>query len=250
MTRVLLVAVPKSASTSLAAFICNALKIENRTDLYRKTLGSMKLKEKSSFISSYDFLSYWHSDLFYSNVTAITELPKGNILIKFHWDAKQFPWAQISESDKIIIIDRNAENVVQAYYKGANSLIYPWQGPFWPKFSEMKYRQLIHSEISCFKTGWLERLPDKRILHCSYENLLNSPKQELRKINSFLGIEYYPETSLSLPFKRYSKHKKKFSIIHVGRLFLSIVWGCAEFFFKRRTVHLVRRKLYRLLGKF
>jgi hypothetical protein len=129
--KLLIVAMPKSASTSLQKFLCKEMRHKNANQEIRKRAFSKFLRAMSvaDLVSKSNPLFYWHSDLFYGNesiISAICHL-RGDFIAKIHLgklEPNQFE--RLSRSvDYLVYCRRDLYEVLEAYRRGEDSGIYP-----------------------------------------------------------------------------------------------------------------------------
>ena len=129
--KLLIIALPKSASTSLQKFLCEKLR-------YRNANYEVRQLSHSKFFSATKFgdlfgkpnpLYFWHSDLFYSSDALISSIGQleGNFVLKLHigvLNREQFKRLHDCV-DHILYCRRDVFQVIEAYERGNLSRVYP-----------------------------------------------------------------------------------------------------------------------------
>ena len=129
--KVLIVAMPKSASTSLQKLLCEK-------NFCRNANFEVRERAFSYFFAATRFrdwfrksnpLFFWHSDLFYGGEAIVNAIQHtgGEFIVKLHiGDLESKQLVQLKNCvDKIIYCRRDVHDVVAAYDRGSASGVYP-----------------------------------------------------------------------------------------------------------------------------
>jgi hypothetical protein len=204
--RVLIVAIPKSASTALVATLSEAHSIPIRT---REIRDDVLLRRPIA-------PGYWHAAQFHrrdfvevdERVAAALAAP--GMLAKFHLPPTPRNQALLRRIPKIVLL-RDAEEVVSAYHRGERTGAWPAKSyEFAFCFSEPGWRAHarrtgLTSELRDFADGWRAHDGDKLVLEAS--ELVADPARALARVENYLGLR--SAGPLALRHERYSRHSTR-----------------------------------------
>lgn len=189
----LIIAIPKSASTSLMRTLAS---------LYTKK-GVQKMKGKRVKCKNYPLLGKYHSD--------IRDIESSDILNERFVQKQHYPPTphnrKILKNVKKIILLRSPLEVIEAYQRAHIKKLHKPKEEFSRcSTSEEWVHQAkeigLYEEVKQFYEGWKE-VSDSLTLTITYEELVDSPKSIFRKIADFYHLPFKPKATLSKA--RYSR---------------------------------------------
>lgn len=196
----LIVAIPKSGSSSLIKSLCDQHKIEDGTARLRSKYQRVKDRVKA-----YYRLSKWHSE--------IVDLPEGwasetqskTSLFKHHFPPTEHN-QKILKAQKIVILLRDPIDVVKSHFKGDQSGVFPLQSEdFLLCLNEESWIKKAEDigllqELQLFYDGWKDYQGEALILY--YDDLVQSPLETCNKIEEFWDLKI--SSSVDFAREKYS----------------------------------------------
>jgi hypothetical protein len=228
---VLILAIPKSASTALVATLAYAHGLPVRT---REVRDEVLLRRPIA-------PGFWHVAQFHRrdfvevDAAVAVVLAAPGSFVKFHFPPTPTNQAMLRNIPKIVLV-RNAEEIVSAYWRGEESGAWPSKSlEFAYCLGERRWQSRARAlglteELRAWEEGW--RLHDGSKLVIESAELLANPRRMIRHAERYLGL---PESGAGeLLRERYSRGERAM------RGWPTILWGRRGPIAKRLLVDLCR----------
>jgi len=184
---VLIIAIPKSASTALVATLSKAHALPIRTrEIRDEVLLRRPIADDYWHVAQFHRRDFVELDDSVARVTASREL-----LAKFHFPPTPRNQAVLRGTPKVILL-RDAQEIVSAYRRGEESGAWPTKSyEFAYCFSEAGWQERAREtgllrELSNFAIGWRAHDGEKLVLDSA--ELVAAPEQSLTRIESYFGL--------------------------------------------------------------
>lgn len=192
----LIIAIPKSASTSLLYTLRESLKFPAKQKFNH---------EKKSLL--YPVLTNLHSDVGEYSKVAIDEFTQPYKIFKQHIPPTKNNTNLLKKKKKIVLL-RDVNEIILAYKRGAKAEVHNLLKGFDKSWSDKKWLLMakengLYNELDNFFNKWKEE-EGAYTLIIQYDDLINNPTLVINKILEF--IEYPKQVkSLKLAKARYSR---------------------------------------------
>lgn len=220
----LIIAIPKSASSSLISTLCKLHNIEDKTFRMRK-----EYQPHSTKANSYKRLSKWHSEIVDMSTGWEQETSKTTGFYKHHFPPTDHN-QQILATQKKVILLRSPEEIVLSHFKGDKTGVFPiLSEDFIFCFTKKSWLKRAHkigliNELQKFYDGWMNHSGDKLII--TYEELISQPQLTINKIEEYFGLDqseyvdlqkekyfFHSQAKGSLVYRIYRRFKISFKFI-------------------------------------
>ena len=183
----LILAIPKSASTALVATLCEAHGLPVET---RRIRDDVLLRRPIA-------PGYWHAAQFHRrDFVELDERVAGvmaarDLLVKFHFPPTPRNQAVLHDVPKLILL-RDAEEIVSAYRRGEETGSWPTKSyEFAYCFSEQGWQRRARetgllAELRRFAEDWRAHAGDKLVLESA--ELLAQPARALARVEDYFGL--------------------------------------------------------------
>jgi len=196
----LIIAIPKSASTSLMDTLGKVCKMPAQ-QLFKKELSKPK---------ELPILSNLHSDMREYSSKEIDIFTQNNKIYKQHIPPTENNLLLLRDKKKVILL-RNCDEIISAYWRAENSGIHSnfkkihnlevSSKEEWIKASR---KAGLYDDLKFFYKGWLKESNSKNCLTVSYNELIQNPKKVINEIEFFFDLPI-TNHSIELSKKRYSR---------------------------------------------
>lgn len=195
----LIVAIPKSASTSLQKTLEKLHRIDSFQD---NSIRINPVPQESNAIHKY------HPDMRELTPKEVELFNRDDFFYKQHVFPSKNNMLLLRNIKKVILL-RNTVEVIQAYRRGALAKSHVLLENFSKEFDEMTWinraKELgLYQDLELFNKRWRSFSQDKNTLIVSYKELVASPNREINKIEDFFGIKRTAK-KIELVKKRYSR---------------------------------------------
>ncbi len=197
----LVVAIPKSASSSLVTTLAERHGIPVRSSELRRTHFP-----RLSVDPAYRHLARFHREVKNIDRTVADLAAAPAHLVKHHWPPTRVNQELLRDVPKVVLL-RDARDIVRAYKRGDDSGTFPLRShEFCFALSErgwLKQAERIGliAELDRFAAGWRAHAGDKLIVE--FEDLTDDPKATLARIESYLGLP--PSHAAELAREKFSR---------------------------------------------
>tara|TARA_B100000953_G_scaffold71755_1_gene57934 strand:- start:6797 stop:7462 length:666 start_codon:yes stop_codon:yes gene_type:complete len=218
----ILIAIPKSASTSLMKTLSKIHSIKG-VQLFQEYRNN-DIPEDSNFLHKI------HSDIKELTDKDVENFENANILFKQHVFPSAGNIKKLGSHKKVVLL-REVDDILLAYKRGAKTMVQNllegfdanWTDKQWLDHSE---KIGLRSDLNKFYQGWVNFKDDDNTIIIEYKDLLNSPKLVVNQVEDFLGLPKTADT-IYLVKARYSRASK------------------AELFFQHFKKFLARNLIYK-----
>jgi hypothetical protein len=190
----LIIAMPKSASTSLVTTLCRLHGMEDQTPMIRR-----QLLVDLPIASSYSVFFRLHADMRELTSTGVSLMTQEDVFCKVHLPPTENNQSLLKDYKKVILL-RKPEEVIRAYKRGEDSGVFPMKSlDFVFCVTEEDWlrkagRTGLLEQIRMFYDGWMHHSGEKLLI--SYEDLVNHPQQTVRAIEAYWGLPLSEEVVL------------------------------------------------------
>jgi len=197
----LIIAIPKSASTSLLKTLGKIHKLE--------TTQSNEFKG-NPVPDSTEILHKHHSDVREIFPENVLDFQSDSIIYKQHIYPSKNNLAQLASTKKIILL-RNTQDVILAYKRGIDKKVHNKFEGFSENMKEEEWLDSaknlgLSSDLNNFYTIW-NNINDGHTLIVHYEALIKNPSKEINRIENFLGLRE-TKKKIRLLKKRYTRQNR------------------------------------------
>lgn len=198
----LIVAIPKSASTSLMTTL------ERLHKLKSKQVGFPKNKK----IKEINYLDKFHSDIRELKKNQIKDFESKKIIFKQHIYPSKNNLTLLKNTKKVILL-RDPEEIINSYFRSEKKYVHQKK-----EFANLKtkiaflkkIKQLgLYEDLKSFRNKWEKQ--NKNSLIIEYKELTSNPIKTINNIEKFFDLEMTKKVKLDK--KRYSRTKKPVQII-------------------------------------
>lgn len=194
----LIIAIPKSASTSLLKTLGKIHKLE--------TTQSNEFKE-NPVPESTEILHKYHTDVREVSQENVLDFQSKSIIYKQHIYPSKNNLAQLASTKKIILL-RNTKDVILAYKRGIEKKVHNKVEGFSENMEEDEWLECakgigLSSDLNSFYTIW-KNIDDELTLVVHYEELIKNTSKEINRIENFLGLKR-TKKKIKLSKKRYTR---------------------------------------------
>lgn len=204
----LIVALPKSASSSLASTVSRIHGLPDRTrETRRRFLPRLPYPET---VKDYGAMARLHLEAQEILPEILGALRRTHVIHKYHFPPTRHNEEILREIPKVILL-RDPADVVRAYWRGERAGTHPLRDlRFATCFSEESWMARaaatgLLDEMNRFCSGWEAHEGDKLILR--FEDLVSDPTGTVNRVEAYLGL---PETKeIELDRERYSRGSSK-----------------------------------------
>ncbi|HOQ05477.1 MAG TPA: sulfotransferase domain-containing protein [Anaerohalosphaeraceae bacterium] len=211
----LIIAMPKSASTSLLTTLCRLHGMEDRTRMIRRHyLVDLPIA------SDYSVFFLMHADMRELDSKVLSLLTQTDNFCKLHLPPTENNQCLLRAHKKVILL-RRPEGVIGAYKRGEDTGVFPMKSlDFVFCVSEeewlRKARQTgLLKQMQMFYEGWMQHKGDKLLIH--YEELISRPRETIRAIEAYWDLPLSEE--MELDRKRYTRlQEEKRQIVGQSRM--------------------------------
>jgi hypothetical protein len=215
----LIIALPKSASSSLALTLSSLHRVPDRTAETRRLF--LHLLRDPGDVPEYGSMARFHREVQEIRPEILETVQRGDALHKYHFPPTQRNQDLLSSVKKVILL-RDPVEVVQAYWRGDRSGSHPvrdlrfvdcWSERSWIARAE---KVGLTDEMRRFSAGWEAHEGDKLIIH--YEDLVRQPKETINKVERYFSLPVSPEVELAR--ERYSRRpeRERRWLVSLGRV--------------------------------
>jgi hypothetical protein len=197
----LIIAMPKSASSSLTGHFMEHYGLEEMTQNFRDRASGFYVPA-----GGYAHMSYHNEGLFEVDANVIRELINSSGIVKYHFPPTLNNQAHLKDMKKVILL-RDPEDVVRAWMRGDETRAYKLRSPeFAYTYSEAAWmkraeRLGLVGELEAFGRGWREHEGDRLVVET--KDLIGDPQEVLARIEDYLGLE--PSGARALPERKFSR---------------------------------------------
>jgi len=196
----LIVAIPKSASTSLLKTFGVLHGIESVQDF---SIKDYKAPEGASILNSI------HSDLREITGELADRFSDEETLYKQHIFPSENNLSLLKNVKKVVLL-RDPEEIVLAYYRGAHKKVHTLLEGYSLSFTQEEWIEKsrqdgLMNELHFFHDRWLKE-EDQNTLIIWYKDLLNKPKEVVNSMESLFGLKP-TDGDVVLARERYSRRK-------------------------------------------
>jgi len=193
----LLVAIPKSASTSLLYTLLKYYHLDGEQ--------SAEFKQNQS-PENCQALHNYHSDVRELVASDVTQFESQKHLFKQHIYPSAGNLTALKGLKKVVLL-RNPDDIIQAYKRGVQSNVHKEMKGFEginsdEEWSERAKQIGLVNDLKFFYSEW-SNTQDPNTLIVHYEDLMTNPTEEFKKIESFWGLNPCSE-QITLVKARYS----------------------------------------------
>ncbi|KAM4697358.1 sulfotransferase 1A1-like [Rhinophrynus dorsalis] len=168
---------PKSGTTWMSEIV----------DLIYSGLDTEKT-ERGAIFQRVPFLEYAVPDM--PSGTEILDKRESPRVIKSHLHVELLPNSFWEKNVKVIYIARNAKDVAVSYYHFYRmAIVHPDPGTFEEFLNTFMEGKVAFGSWSAHVKGWWNMRKQRDILYLFYEEMLEDPKREIRKVLEFMGKE-------------------------------------------------------------
>lgn len=199
----LIIAVPKSASSSLVSTLCLLQGLANQTQEVRQRF----LGDAGKPAAGFDAIARMHRrEIVEVSNDLVLYLRKPGIIAKHHIVPTPNNKSLLRDTKKVVLL-RDPAEIVRAYKRGDESGAFPIRGPdFSLCITERQWlrrasRIGLLDELERFRSGWRNHDGDKLVVN--YDELLDDPKTTVNAIESYFGLPV--SSSVSLLRDKYSR---------------------------------------------
>jgi hypothetical protein len=196
---VLIVAIPKSASTSLATSLCELHGLRNETATVNHLFKHKQPPEVR-------FLHHYHALPVIDAGLAQRVFADDNVLYKLHVFPNEMSLQNLRGKAKVVLL-REPEEIVLAEKRAIESMIHSRRAEFSDCSTEDEWMQRaneigLYQDLQDFYERWqAEAGSDTLVVH--YRQLIEDPQRVINQIESFLGWPVMQNVSLRQ--ERYSR---------------------------------------------
>lgn len=208
----LIVAIPKSASTSLMMTLSKLHDLKAEQEWIHK---------KSPFPAEANHLHKVHVDVRNLNQKVFDKFCGTSQFYKQHI----FPSAEnLSrlENKRIVVLLRPTDEILEAYHRGAQKKVHKLIPGFSHDMSLEAWMKRadelgLKQDLEMFNRVWRSKEGEENVLIIEYGELTNSPTQVIRRIEQFWGLKSN-EKKVTLAKERYSRYGPVSHKIYVAKL--------------------------------
>ncbi len=198
---VLIVAIPKSSSSSLIATLCRAHGLPNATFSTRR-----RFFPHLSAAAGYPQMAHFHSDVVEVDEAVAQAVAGKDQFSRHHFPPTPGNLARLAAIPKVVLL-RDAFDIVRAYKRGDETGAFELQShEFCFCFSERSWLDRARatgllSELQAYADGWRAHDGDKLIL--DYSELIREPGRALDRVERYFHLS--PSGESTLARERYSR---------------------------------------------
>lgn len=196
----LIIAIPKSASTSLMDTLGRIHKISAQ-QLFKSELPLPK---------EISILHKFHSDMREYSKQEIEIFTQNNRIYKQHIPPTKNNLSLLRNKKKVILL-RNCDEIICAYWSAINSGISKKRNE--KEFLEVSSKEEwinasrktgLYDDLKFFYSGWLKESNNKNCLIVTYNQLIQNPKKVINEIENFFNL-LISKDFIEISKKNYSK---------------------------------------------
>lgn len=192
----LIISIPKSASTSILKTISNLHQIEGRQLFFK----DYKIPEE------YAQLGKYHSDIRDFSLEDINTFLKNSKLFKQHIPPTINNLELLKNKKKVILL-RDPKEIVMAYFRAEKKRLHERRQEFENVNNSDEWMRTAENiglldELNSFYKTWLEINDEKLIIQ--YNDLIKEPKHTINSIESYFGLKK-SDQRIILAKERYSR---------------------------------------------
>jgi hypothetical protein len=207
----LIIAIPKSASTSLLKTISNLHNIEGHQLLFKDRV----------IPDEYPHMGKFHSDLRELKLTDLSTFFDNNRIYKQHIPPTKNNLNLLKNNKKVILL-REPNDVVLAYYRADKKLLHEKRQEFKNDHSPEEWLLTatkigLLRELNDFYDKWIKIDSDKLLI--KYEDLLFDPQQVINSIESYFELKR-TDHKIILAKERYSRDNWLYTMPRVIKKYL------------------------------
>ena len=196
--KILIIALPKSASTSLQKFLAQHLRLSNSNSIVRRAAFRHFCSELRfrDFFSKNNILAYWHSDFFYGSeamLRGLVDVPEKSIT-KIHLmpvSSEDLEWLK-SYFDHIIFLARDFDELSSSYGRGEITDVYP---NLYGKKMPSDFKRMVEITLETMESFWSK----KNLIQIDYADIICNKAYQLQ---STFDIQNFV-----LPRERFSRNE-------------------------------------------
>ena len=194
----LVIAIPKSASTSLLDTLNKVYKIKSEQVFY----------DWLKYPETYSLLYKYHKDIKEYQFDSIQKFSYNKCFYKQHIPPTKNNLKLLKEEKKVILL-RNPNEIIEAYWRAEQKKIHNKRQEFSTSSTKDEWIREANSnglydDLQDFYNGW-SNVKDKYTLHISYNELIDDPRDIIQRIGEFFELPQINK-KVTLSKKRYSHH--------------------------------------------
>lgn len=220
----LIIAIPKSSSSSLLKTLSNLHEINDNTKIFRAT-NFARLKK----VPKYQALRVIHSEMLEINKEIVHLLDTHkNALYKHHFPPTDNNQHLLTQTKKVILL-RKPEEIIDSYRRGDQSGVFPIKDiRFLFCFSRKSWLRKaqkvgLYENLQNFYDGWESHQGDKLVIY--YDEVVNDTLGVVKKIEKYFNLPV--NAKVVLEQERYSRSSTNIKWIQMllsrMRLLLGVV---------------------------
>lgn len=195
----LIVAIPKSASTSLMITLSRLHNIPSSQLFFKDQMP----------LANFPVLSDYHSDIRTLDKEQLAQLDSNTHIFKQHIAPTAEHLDALRSVPKVVLL-RNPKDIISAYYRAESKMIHDKRKEFEGKRTEEEWQIQAEeigliNEVSSFHDGWKSANGNQILIY--YEDLIANPKEVINKIESYFGLDK-TNNKITLSKERYSRVSK------------------------------------------
>jgi len=195
----LIVAIPKSASTSLVHTLGEIHSMPSKQEF-------LELKDYK-IPNEYEVLASYHSDVREINQLILDEWNRSDIFYKQHIPPTPNNLKLLKNIKKVVLL-RKPEDIILAYRRADTKGLHEKRKEFIGCVSENdwieKAREIgLYTELENFYSGWISKSANNLIIY--FDKLVDEEQATLEKISNFFSLRIN-KTNIELKKYRYSKY--------------------------------------------
>lgn len=179
----LIIAIPKSASTSLLKTLSTLHDLKGIQDFSFN---------KNSYPENSIIIHTLHSDIRELNKSLVKKFYDDNKIFKQHIFPSKNNLALLQNKKKVILL-RNPDDILKSYLRGAkynfNSLPEGFNLKMTKKeFIKKAKKYGLYNDIDYFYSGWSSLAPNEYTLFVQYQDYIKNTKSVVNEIEEFIGL--------------------------------------------------------------
>jgi hypothetical protein len=204
----LIISIPKSASTSILKTLSNLHQIEGKQLFFK----GYKIPDH------YTQLGKYHSDMRDFKLGDINTFLQNNKIYKQHIPPSKNNIKLLHNKKKVILL-RDPKDIVMAYYRAEKKRLHERRKEFENVHNSVEWMQTAENigllnELRKFYHSWEEIHDEKLIIQ--YNDLINDPKQTINSIELYFGLNKTDE-KIVLAKERYSRGNWAYTSIKITK---------------------------------
>lgn len=197
----LIIAIPKSASSSLISTLSRCHGFPDMTGTFRAQHNN-----DLEAVPDYIPLAKWHSEFVDITDLWAKDTACGTSFCKHHFPPSSKNQILLEHTKKVVLL-RSPEEIIKAYYRGDRTGVFPVKSPdFYFHFSFQSWARAadkkgLHASLQKFVDDWENHNGDKLIIY--YHELIEEPLKTTNRIEEYFGLSQ--SQHIDLTKERYTR---------------------------------------------